>query len=111
MFVAVTVTLTYLARMARFARENGATMMVAAIPTADQLINHWTEAHYHDVLRGFCDRERIGFIDLLPRMALLDPHVTYLALDPHFTPRGHVEVARVLYETKLALARPQHVTP
>ena len=91
-------SLDELARMKRFADGRGATLVLAAIPPADQAFARGSQEHYQDVLRSFCERERIPFINLIDRLGAPDARTLYLDWDPHFTPRGHRAVADALYE-------------
>ena len=79
-----------------------------------------TRANYQEVLRRFCEREGIRFIDLLNSLSAHDVREIYLDGDPHWNAKGHEVVAEILYEqTKDLLAasilasqpRPDRRTP
>jgi hypothetical protein len=72
--------------------------VVVAIPVARQSEDPSTRKNYQDVLRGFCEREGVRFVDLLDGLAGRDVHEIYLEGDPHWTAAGHDAVARILYE-------------
>ena len=98
-------SLGYLTRMTDFSRRRGATLIIAAIPPFEQVVDEWSEAPYQDVLRQFCEREGLQFIDLLQGIPRADAHDIYFEWDSHFTPKGHRRVAEILYEqTKPVLA-------
>ena len=57
------------------------------------------------MLRRFCAREGLQFIDLLQSIPPVDAHDMYFEWDSHFTPKGHRRVAEILYDqTKPVLA-------
>jgi len=106
-------SLAYLRRAAEFSRRRDSTLVIAAIPPADQIARPSTRARYQDVLRRFCERESVRFVDLFDGLAAFDVHDLYWDWDPHFTPRGHEVVADILFEqtrTLLAEARDAHVS-
>ena len=97
--------LTYLRRIAEFSRQHGARMVVAAIPLERQSKDPSTRKNYQDIVRRFCEREAIRFVDLLDGLSGRDVREIYLDGDPHWTARGHEAVAEILYEeTKDLLA-------
>jgi hypothetical protein len=90
--------LAYLKRIVDFGRQHATKVVVVAIPLARQSKDPSTRKNYQDVLRGFCEREGVRFVDLLDGLAGRDVHEIYLEGDPHWTVAGHDGVARVLYE-------------
>ena len=97
--------MAHLERIAAFGRARGATVVVAAIPLASQSANPSTRANYQDILRRFCEREGVRFVDLLDTLGARDVREMYLEGDPHWTAKGHEAVAEILYErTKDLLA-------
>jgi hypothetical protein len=97
--------LAYLQRIAQFGRQHGVAVVVAAIPLARQSASPSTRVNYQEVLRRFCEREGVRFIDLLNSLSARDVHEIYVEGDPHWTAKGHQAVAEILYEqTKDLLA-------
>ena len=97
--------LSYLLRIAEFGRQHGVAVVIAAIPLERQSANPSTRANYQDVLRRFCEREGVRFVDLLDAIRRRDVREIYLQGDPHWTAMGHQAVAEILYEqTKDLLA-------
>ena len=90
--------LVYLKRIVEFGRQHAIKVVVAAIPLARQSADPSTRKNYQDVLRDFCEREGVRFVDLLDGLAGRDVHEIYLEGDPHWTATGHDAVARILYE-------------
>jgi lysophospholipase L1-like esterase len=97
--------LAYLEAMVRFAAARGATLVLAAIPPAEQVYGGGSQQHYQDVLRDFARRENIRFVNLIDALTSLDAHAFYWDWDPHFTPRGHRVVAEALYAATAELFR------
>lgn len=96
---------SYLRRITEFSRQHGVTVVLVAIPLARQAADPSTRKNYQDILRRFCEQERIAFIDLLDPLSLFDVDEVYVKGDVHWTVRGHEAVAEVLYErTKELLA-------
>ena len=90
--------LEYLRRIAEFGRRRGVAIVVAAIPVARQAANPSTRSNYQDVVRRFCEREGVRFVDLLDSLSAHDVREIYLEGDPHWTAKGHEVVAEMLYE-------------
>jgi len=100
-----TTSLSYLARIAATARAQGASLLIVAIPPSTQLAAPDTRRNYQDVLRRFCEREGVRFVDLLDTLGQRDVRDIYIERDPHWTATGHQAVAEILYEgTKDLLA-------
>ncbi len=100
-----TADLTYLHRIAEFGRQRAVAVVVAAIPVARQAANPSTRSNYQDIIRRFCEREGVRFVDLLGSLSAHDVREIYLEGDPHWTAKGHEVVAEILYEqTKDLLA-------
>lgn len=79
--------------------------MVTAIPLERQSKEPSTRKYYQDVLRSFCEKEGVRFVDLLDGLSGRDAREIYLPGDPHWTVPGHEAVAEILYErTKDLLA-------
>jgi GDSL-like Lipase/Acylhydrolase family len=91
-------SLDELARIKRFAAGHGATLVLAAIPPAEQVFAHGSQEHYQAVLRAFSEHEGIKFVNLIDRLATPDAQTLYWDWDPHLTPRGHRVVAQALYD-------------
>jgi hypothetical protein len=91
-------SLDQLARMRRFSAAQGTTLIIAAITTLEQALDRSSPSYYQDVLRDFCHREGIPFINLIDTFRTLDIRALYWDWDPHFTPKGHRAVADVLFE-------------
>jgi lysophospholipase L1-like esterase len=91
-------SLSELRRMHHFASGHRSTLVLVAIPTAEQTFHRATQAYYQDVLRAFAAQEGLMFIDLYDPFVARDPHPLYWTWDPHFTPEGHRVAAEVLYE-------------
>ena len=89
-------SLDQIARMERFARGHGSTLVLAAIPPFEQAAERRSRVHYQDVLRDFCREHGIAFVDLLDALAAGDPRRAYWSWDPHLTPWGHQVVADAL---------------
>jgi lysophospholipase L1-like esterase len=107
-------SLAQIARIKRFASSHGATLVLAAIPPAEQVFARSSQENYQNVLRAFSEREGIRFVNLIDRLETTDPHSLYWDWDPHFTPLGHRVVADVLYEETAQLISPasgRHVVP
>lgn len=97
--------LAYLRQIAQFGRQHRVNVVVAAIPLARQSANPSTRANYQDVIRRFCEREGVRFVDVLDSLSARDVHEIYLEGNPHWTAKGHEAVAEILYEqTKDLLA-------
>jgi lysophospholipase L1-like esterase len=96
-------SLDELRRMHHFALAHQSTLVVAAIPHKEQLLHHETQAHYQDVLRAFCAREGIAFVNIFDGFAAGDTRALYWPSDPHFTPHGHQVVAELLYDATRGL--------
>jgi hypothetical protein len=90
--------LSYLHRIAEFGRQHDTTIVIAAIPLARQSKDPSTRKNYQDVLRRFCEKEGVRFVDLLDWLGRLDAREIYLEGDPHWTPKGHEAVAEILSE-------------
>ena len=90
--------LSYLQRIAEFGRQHAITVVVAAIPLERQSADPSTRANYQDVLRRFCEREGVRFVDLLDSLGGRDVREIYLEGNPHWTAKGHEAVAEILYE-------------
>jgi lysophospholipase L1-like esterase len=84
-------------RMKRFADAHGAVLVIAAIPTAEQVLSRGSQEYYQRVLREFSEREGIRFVNLIEHFAANEARSFYWDWDPHFTPRGHRAVAEALY--------------
>lgn len=83
--------------MKQFASTHGATLVLAAIPPAEQVLAHAPQEYYQSVLGEFAAREGIPFVNLIERLSSADAASFYWDWDPHFTPRGHRVVADALY--------------
>ena len=94
---------SFLERMAAFARSKGATMLIAAIPPAQQLAAPETRQNYQGVLRRFSERNGIGFVDLLDPLVQSGARTAYFEDDPHWTPAGHRVAAETLLEATRGL--------
>jgi lysophospholipase L1-like esterase len=90
-------SLAYLARLRQFAAGHGGRVVLAAIPTAEQVYMRGSQEYYQKPLREFAAREGIRFVNLIDRLSSPDAHTFYWDWDPHFTPRGHRAVAEALY--------------
>jgi lysophospholipase L1-like esterase len=84
-------------RMKQFADAHGVALVVAAIPSAEQVFSHASQDYYQRVLRQFSDREGIRFVNLAEHFDENEARSFYWDWDPHFTPRGHRAVAEALY--------------
>jgi lysophospholipase L1-like esterase len=91
-------SLDYLSRMEAFAHRAHATLVIAAIPPAGQFSTTWTRRNYQEVLRRFCARQRVPFVDLFDSLERFGSGRAYFDDDPHWTPAGHQVVAEALYE-------------
>jgi len=89
---------SYLRRMVAFARQHGVDLVVAAIPIKRQATEPSTLKNYQDILRRFCDKEGVRFIDLNDTLRAYDPAGVYVKGDIHWNAKGHGVVADVLYE-------------
>jgi lysophospholipase L1-like esterase len=98
-------SLAQIARIKRFASGRGATLILAAIPPAEQVFAHSSQEHYQDILRAFAEREGIQFVNLADRLTSPDAHILFWNWDPHFTPLGHRVVAEALYDETERLFR------
>ncbi len=98
-------SLTELRRMHRFASERGSTLVLVAIPPAEQVFGRAPQTHYQDVLRAFAAQEGMMFINLYDGFLAHDPHPLYLDWDPHLTPAGHRAVAGLLYASTKELLK------
>jgi hypothetical protein len=86
-----------LAGITDLCREHGARLLVVMIPTREQIIpelapddrpRDWEKPQRH--FREFLERQRIPFVDLLPRLrAERRAGPLYYHFDAHWTPRGH----------------------
>jgi hypothetical protein len=83
--------------MKRFADTHGASLVLAVIPPAEQVFTAGSQEYYQNVLRDFSRSEGIRFVNLIGRFAPVEARSFYWDWDPHFTPRGHREVAEALY--------------
>jgi lysophospholipase L1-like esterase len=90
-------SLGQIARIKRFVSSQGATLVLAAIPPAEQVFAHSSREHYQDVLRAFSEREGIQFVNLIDSLSSPAAHAFFWDWDPHFTPLGHRVVAEALY--------------
>ena len=90
-------SLEFIARMKQFASARGSTLIIAAVPPAEQVLAHGSQEHYQNVLRDFSRQAGIRFVNLLDRLASPEARSFYWDWDPHFTPRGHRAVADALY--------------
>jgi lysophospholipase L1-like esterase len=90
-------SLHQLRRMKRFAEHRGASLVLVAIPPAEQVFTRGSQEYYQKVLREFSRSEGIRFVNLIERFAPDEAHSYYWDWDPHFTPRGHRAVAEALY--------------
>jgi hypothetical protein len=86
-----------IARIKRFVSSHGATLVLAAIPPAEQVFAHGSQEHYQNILRAFSEREGIQFVNLIDHLLSADAHTFFWSWDPHFTPLGHRVVAEALY--------------
>jgi len=91
-------SLDQIARIKRFVSGHGATLVLAAIPPAEQVFAHRSQEHYQDVLRAFSEREGIQFVNLIDRLSSPDARAFFWDWDPHFTPLGHRVVAEAMYD-------------
>ena len=99
-------SLNYLTRIVAAAREQGATLLIAAAPPSQQFLSPSTRSNYQDVLRRFCEQHGVRFIDLFPPISRSGPKSAYFEDDPHWTPEGHRVVAEALFEsTRDVIAR------
>jgi lysophospholipase L1-like esterase len=98
-------SLRELRRMHRFAVVHGSTLVLAAIPPAEQLFDRAPQTHYQNVLRAFAAEEGVLFINLYGGLVARDPHLLYWTWDPHLTPAGHRVVAELLYDATKDLLR------
>ena len=101
-----TTSLSYLDRIVAAARAGRATLLIAAVPPAQQFPAPDTRRHYQDVLRRFCERRGVRFVDLFDPINRFGPKSAYLEDDPHWTPEGHRVVAEALFEATRELLRP-----
>jgi len=92
-------------RMQRFAGAHQATLVLAAIPTVDQVIGRRPQTHYQVVLRGFAAAEGIRFVNLIDGFLARGARELYLRDDPHFTPLGHRVTAELLFDATKDLLR------
>jgi lysophospholipase L1-like esterase len=90
-------SLRQLGRMKQFANAHGAVLVIAAIPTSDQVFSHVSQEYYQRVLREFSEQEGIRFVNLIDYFDADEARSFYWDWDPHFTPRGHRAVAEALY--------------
>ncbi len=90
-------SLHHVTRMKRFADTHGASLVLAVIPPAEQVFTGASQEYYQNVLRDFSRSEGIRFVNLIGRFAPVEARSFYWDWDPHFTPRGHREVAEALY--------------
>jgi len=90
-------SLSQIARMHRFAEVRGASLVLVAIPPAEQVLAHGSQEYYQQVLREFSRSEGIRFVNLIERFTPAAAPSSYWDWDPHFTPRGHRVVAEALY--------------
>jgi hypothetical protein len=100
-----------LRRITEFSRRHGVTTVLVAIPLARQSANPSTRKNYQDVLRRFCEQERITFIDLLDPLSRFDVDDVYIKGDVHWTAKGHDAVAEILYEQTRDLLAPTATGP
>ena len=96
-------SLSYLDRIAAAARAGGSTLLVAAIPSAQQFAAPETRRNYQEVLRRFCERRGVGFVDLFDPIDRSGPGRVYFEDDPHWTPAGHRVAAEALFEATRGL--------
>jgi hypothetical protein len=90
-------SLSQVTRMNRFAAARGASLVLVAIPPAEQVLTHGSQEYYQKVLREFSRSEGIRFVNLIERFTPVAAPSSYWDWDPHFTPRGHRVVAEALY--------------
>ncbi len=98
-------SLSFLEHMAATARDRHATLLVAAIPAFVQFRQDESRRHYQDVLRQFCERREIPFVDLYDALERSGPGSAYFGDDPHWTPAGHRVAAQALFEATRTLLR------
>jgi hypothetical protein len=91
-------SLGQIARMKRFVSGHGGTLVLAAIPPAEQVLARRSQEHYQDILRVFAEREGIQFVNLIDRLSSPGAANFFWNWDPHFTPLGHRVVAETLYD-------------
>ena len=94
-----------LRRMHRFAADHGSTLVLAAIPPAEQSFDRAPQTHYQDILRAFAAQEGLMFVNLYDGFVAHDPHPLYWTWDPHLTPAGHRVAAELLYDSTRELLK------
>jgi hypothetical protein len=90
-------SLDQIARIKRFVSARGSRLVLAAIPPAEQVVDHGPQEHYQNVLRAFSEQQGIQFVNLIDRLTTPEARTLFWDWDPHFTPRGHRAVAEALY--------------
>ena len=90
-------SLHQVARMKRYAEDRGASLVLVAIPPAEQVLTRGSQEYYQKVLREFSRSEGIRFVNLIERSTPAEARSFYWDWDPHFTPLGHRAVAEALY--------------
>jgi lysophospholipase L1-like esterase len=96
-------SLAQIARMRQFAADRGATLVLVAIPPAEQVFTRGPQTHYQQRLRVFAERQGIRFVSLIDALTTADAHAFYWDWDPHFTPLGHRAVAEALHAATVDL--------
>jgi len=91
-------TLSYLARIDTFARLAGARLIVAAIPSSRQFDSPQSRVNYQEVLKRFCLRSGVPFVDLYDAIDRSGWRAAYFEDDPHWSPAGHRVVAEALLD-------------
>lgn len=78
------------------AQRGGARLLVVLSPDEVQLFDRGYDM-IGNRLRGFCAREGIDFLDLLPALRATPDRHTLFNDGVHYSPRGHDRVARILF--------------
>jgi len=98
-------SLAQLDKMKRFADEHQVRLVLAAIPPREQILDKVPQTYYQDILRDFCERDGITFVNLFEGLVSHGLQGLYLDGDPHFTPLGHQVVAELLYDATKGLLK------
>ncbi len=87
-----------LEKIADFCRSKNIRLVLAAIPPKEQLNHPQTRANYQDILRSFCQKKGILFIDLFEEFQKKGGEKLYLEWDAHFNSAGHLLTSQILWE-------------
>lgn len=88
----------YLRKIKALAAQRGMTLAIAAIPVRSQTAEPSTRRNYQDILRRFCDEERLRFVDVLNVLGQYRTEEIYLPNDVHWTIKGNRIVAEYVFE-------------